>query len=138
MKLTKLLLALLCAAFTVMAAVPQDADEQAFIAAMKTVMPINGSFRKNVEAKDSAAAKADAAKLEAIYKTSEQFWTKRKAQDAIDLSKTARAAAAEMGKLAAAGEWDKIAAEAGKLQATCKACHDAHRGGSREAGWTIK
>jgi cytochrome c556 len=138
MKLAKLMLALLCAAFTVIAAVPQDADEAAFTAAMKTVLPTNGSFRKNVEAKDSAAAKADAAKLEAIFKTSEEFWTKRKAQDAIDLSKAGRAAAAEMGKLAGAGEWDKIAAEAAKAQATCKACHDAHRGGSREAGWTIK
>ena len=138
MKLTKLFLALLCAAFTVLAATPQDADEQALSAAMKTVMPTNGSWRKNVEAKDSAAAKADAAKLEAVFKTSEEFWTKRKAQDAIDLSKTARAAAAELGKLAGAGEWDKLPAEQMKLQATCKACHDAHRGGSREAGWTIK
>lgn len=138
MKLTKLLLALMCAAFTVLAVVPQDADEQALSAAMKTVMPTNGSMRKNVEAKDSAAAKADAAKLEAIFKTSEEFWTKRKAQDAIDLSKAARAAAAEMGKIAAAGEWDKLGAEQMKLQATCKACHDAHRGGSREAGWSIK
>jgi cytochrome c556 len=138
MKVTKLLLALLCAAFTVIAAVPQDADEAAFVAAMKTVMPTQGSLRKNIEAKDSAAAKADAAKLEAIFKTSEEFWTKRKAQDAIDLSKTARAAAAEMGKLAGAGDWDKIGAEGAKVQQTCKACHDAHRGGSREAGWTIK
>ena len=138
MKLTKLLLALMCAAFTVMAVVPQDADEQSFMAAMKTVMPTSGSMRKNVEAKDSAAAKADAAKLEAIFKTSEEFWTKRKAQDGIDLSKAARAAAAEMGKIAGAGEWDKLGAEQMKLQATCKACHDAHRSGSREAGWSIK
>lgn len=134
MKLTKLMLVLMCAAFTVVAAV----DEAAFTAAMKTILPTNGSLRKNVEAKDSAAAKADAEKLAAIFKASEEFWTERKAQDAIDLSKAGKAAATEIAKFAAAGEWDKIAAEAGKVQATCKACHDAHRGGSREAGWTIK
>ena len=134
MKLTKLMLVLMCAAFTVVAAV----DEAAFTAAMKTVIPTNNGLKKQIEAKDTAAAKAEADKLVAIFKTSEEFWTSRKAQDAIDLSKAGKAAAMEIAKFAAAGEWDKIAAEQMKVQATCKACHDAHRGGSREAGWTIK
>jgi cytochrome c556 len=134
----KLLLVLLFAAFAAFAAVPQPLDEQAFTAAMKTMLPTQGSLRKNIEAKNADGAKADAAKLEAIFKTSEEFWTERKADDAVEWSKQGKAGAAEIGKLAGAGEWDKIPDAQKKVGSTCSACHTAHREGSRESGYKIK
>ena len=138
MKLLKLTLALTFSALTVLAATPRAFDQAAFEAAMKTILPTSGSLRKNVTDKNADGAKADAAKLEAIFKTSEEFWKSRNAQDAVDLSVTGKTAAAAIGKLAAAGEWDKIPAEQQKVQSTCMACHNAHREGSREAGYKIK
>jgi cytochrome c556 len=138
MKLLKLSLVLTMLAFSVFAAAPLTFDEAALEAAMKTILPTNGSLRKNVTEKNADGAKADAAKLEAIFKTSEDFWKERKAQDGVDLSVAGKTAAAAIGKLAAAGEWDKIPAEQQKIQATCMACHNAHREGSRETGYKVK
>lgn len=134
----KLLLVLLFATFAAYATVPRSFDEAAFTAAMKTIMPTQGSLRKNIEAKNADGVKADAAKLEAIFKTSEEFWKERKADDGVEWSKQAKAGAAEIGKLAAAGEWDKIPDAQKKVGSTCSACHTAHREGSRESGYKIK
>jgi cytochrome c556 len=138
MKLLKLSVVLTLTALSVLAGTPRAFDQAAFEAAMKTILPTAGSLRKNVADKNADGAKADAAKLEAIFKTSEDFWTERKAQDAVDFSATGKTAAAAIGKLAAAGEWDKIPAEQQKIQATCSGCHSAHREGSREAGYKVK
>ncbi|MEP7338863.1 MAG: hypothetical protein ABI977_14105 [Acidobacteriota bacterium] len=134
----KLLLVLLFAGFAAFAAVPPSFDEQAFTAAMKTILPTQGSLRKNIEAKNADGAKADAAKLEAIFKTSEEFWTERKADDAVEWSKQGKAGAAEIGKLAAAGEWDKIPDAQKKVGSTCSACHTAHREKLPDGGYKIK
>jgi cytochrome c556 len=133
----KLLLVLLFATFAAIAAIPHP-DEQAFSAAMKTIMPTQGSLRKNIEAKNAEGVKTDAAKLEGIFKTSEEFWTERKADDAIAWSKQGKEGAAEIGKLAGAGEWEKIPDAQKKVGATCSACHAAHREGSRDTGYKIK
>lgn len=138
MKFLKLSLVLAFTAISVFATAPLAFDEAAFEAAMKTILPTSGSLRKNVTEKNADGAKADAAKLEAIFKTSEDFWKERKAQDAVDLSTAGKVAAAAIGKLAAAGEWDKIPDEQKKIQATCMACHNSHREGSRETGYKIK
>jgi len=132
----KLVLVLLFAVFTVFAVTPPD--EQAFVAAMKTIMPTQGSLRKNIEAKNAEGVKADAEKLEAIFKTSEDFWKERKADDAVEWSKTGKAGAAEIGKLAAAGEWEKIPDAQKIVGSTCSACHNAHREKLPEGGYKIK
>ncbi len=134
----KLLLVLLFATFAAYAAIPRSLDEQAFSAAMKTIMPTQGSLRKNIEAKNADGVKADAAKLEAIFKTSEEFWKERKADDGVEWSKQGKAGAAEIAKLAGAGEWEKIPDAQKKVGSTCMACHTAHREGSRESGYKIK
>ncbi|MDX2044357.1 MAG: hypothetical protein SF097_24320 [Acidobacteriota bacterium] len=132
----KLFLVMLFAAVFVVAAVPQsEADLEA---AMKQVLPASGSLRGNVTAKNADGAKSDAAKLEKIFKTSEDFFAARKTQDAVDWSKQAKEAAAAIGKLAAAGEWDKIPDEQKKIQATCMACHNAHREKLPDGGYKIK
>lgn len=134
----KLFLVMLFAAFAIVgfAAAPQS--EEAFVAAMKKVIPTNGSLGKNVTAKDVEATKKDAAALEEIFKVSEGFWKARKAQDAIDWSIQGKNAAAEVGKLAAAGEWDKIPDARKKIQETCMACHNAHREKLADGSYKIK
>lgn len=133
----KLFVVLLFAAFTVIAAVPPQ-EEQDLAAAMKTIIPTNGSLRRNVEAKNAEGAKADAAKLEAIFKTSEDFWKKRDAKDAVEWSRTGKAGAAEIAKLAGAGEWDKILDVQKQIQSTCSACHTAHREKLEGGGYKVK
>jgi cytochrome c556 len=132
----KLFLVMLFTAFAVFAATPQSGED--FSAAMKKVIPTNGSLGKNVTAKDAEAVKKDAAALEAIFKTSEDFWKARKVQDAIDWSIQAKNGAAEVGKLAAAGEWEKIPDVRKKIQETCMACHTAHREKLEGGGYKIK
>ncbi len=134
----KLFLVMLFAGFTVFAfaATPQSEDE--FVAAMKKVLPTQGSLRKGVEAKDAAAVKKDAEALAAIFKTSEAFWKARKAQDAVDFSAQAVAGANEIAKLAAAGEWDKVPDAQKKVGATCMGCHNTHREKLPEGGYKIK
>lgn len=132
----KLFLVMLFTAFAVFAAVPQS--EQDFEAAMKKMLPTQGSLGKNIAAKDAEAVKKDAAALEEIFKTSEGFWKARKTQDATEWSAQAKAAAAEIGKLATAGEWEKIPDARKKIQETCTACHTAHREKLPEGGYKIK
>jgi cytochrome c556 len=134
----KLLLVLLFASFAAFAAIPRSLDHEAFSAAMKTIISTQNSLRKNVEAKSADGVKADAAKLEAIFKTSEDFWTEKKVDDAIAWSKQGKEGAAEIGKLAAAGEWEKIPDAQKKVGSTCSACHTAHREKLPEGGYKIK
>lgn len=133
----KLVLVLLFTAMAAFATIPQ-ASEADYEAAMKKVLPTQGSLKKGIEAKDAEAVKKDAAVLEAVFKTSEEFWKARKAQDAIDLSVQAKAGAAEIAKLAGAGEWDKIPDAQKKVGSTCMACHNAHREKLPEGGYKIK
>ncbi|MDX2032997.1 MAG: hypothetical protein SF339_20135 [Blastocatellia bacterium] len=132
----KLFLVLLFAAFAVTANVA--VTEEQYMAAMKKVLPMQGSLKKGIEAKDAEAVKKDAAVLEAVFKLSEDFWKERKAQDGVDLSIQAKQGAAEIGKLAGAGEWDKIPEAQKKVGATCMACHNAHREKLPEGGYKIK
>lgn len=134
----KLFLVLLFAAFTAFAAMPQPQNEEAFEAAMKKVLPTQGSLRKGIEAKDAEAVKKDAAALEAIFKTSEDFWKSRNTQDAVDWSVQAKSGAAEIAKYAGDGEWEKIPDAQKKIQSTCMACHTAHREKLPEGGYKIK
>ena len=134
----KLFLVTLLAAFAIVgfATVPQT--EQDYEAAMKKVLPAQGNLKKGIEAKDAAAVKKEAAVLEAVFKLSEDFWKARKAQDAIDWSITAKQGAAEIGKLAGEGTWDKIPDAQKKVGGTCMACHTAHREKLPEGGYKIK
>ena len=95
--------------------------------------PVNlGSLNKNIAAKDSAAATADAQKLEATFKQVEDFWKKRGgAEDAVNFAAKAQTAVAAIAKDVSAGNFDQAAADVKSLQANCGGCHMAHREGSQ-------
>lgn len=134
----KLFIVMLFAVFTAFAALPTTQDEMALVKAMKTMQPLAGSLRQGIQAKDPEAVKTAAATLEENFKTSEEFWKARKAQDAVEWSIAGKEAAAEIGKAAAASEWDKIPELQKKVGATCSACHAAHREKTADGGYKIK
>jgi hypothetical protein len=107
--------------------IAQDAAE--YKTWMKSIPPSVTAIRN---ATDTAAAASDATKLAETFDKVAAFWKARSADDAVKLAETARDAA----KAIASGEGDK-AANLQKIQATCGACHRAHREGSAP-DFTIK
>jgi cytochrome c556 len=138
MNLMKLSLVLLLAVFTAFAAAPQDQDEQEHPGWMKTAQATAGSLRKNIEAKAAEDIAKNAATMEEVFKKCEDFWTKRKTDDAIKWSQQARAAAKEIGEAAKGGDMDKAQAGLKSLMSNCAACHTAHRERLPEGGFKIK
>jgi cytochrome c556 len=138
MKLMKLSLVLLFAVFTAVAATPRIQDEQEYSGLMKSVQATVGSIRKNLEAKAAEDVAKDAGKLEEAFKKSEEFWTKRKTEDAIKWSQQSQAAAKEVGAAAKGGDWEKAAASMRGVMGGCAGCHGAHREKLPEGGYKIK
>jgi len=137
MKLMKLLLVLFIAAFTVLAAPrPQEIEEHA--GWMKTIQATTGSLRKNIEGKASDDIAKDAAKIEEVFKKSEEFWTKRNTEDAVKWSQEAQAAAKEIADAAKGGDMEKASTGLRSLMGKCSACHSAHRERLPEGGYKIK
>src|SRR5581483_1461442 len=67
-----------------------------YVKNMKDTNAAAASLRKNVEAKDYAAIAKDAATLKALFSSTEEFWTNRKADDAIAVAKTGVKAATDL------------------------------------------
>src|SRR6185295_15173597 len=99
-----------------------DADYQGY---MKIIGPTSGSMQKNIAAKDAAATRADAQKLNDTFKLVEAFWQKRGAADAVNFAKNAQSVTEMVAKSAAAGDMDKAAMDAKGLGANCGGCHMA-------------
>lgn len=116
----------------------QSREEQEFQSWMKTTFATSGSLRKNIESKTADGAAADAAKLEAVFKQVGEFFAKRNADDAVKWSQQAVTAAREAGAAAKAGDFEKAAASMKGMNATCTACHAAHRERLPEGGYKIK
>jgi hypothetical protein len=99
-----------------------------FDAWMRTIDEKNQSVQRNIAAKDSDAAAADAKALQETFKRVEGFWAKRgNAQDAIELSQKAQEQAAEVVKSAGAKDYDTASMQSIKIAQTCTACHRLYR-----------
>jgi hypothetical protein len=120
---------ILIASFAALTAISIAQDAAEYKTWMKSVPPSVGAIRN---AADNAAAASDATKLADTFDKVAAFWKTREAADAVKLAETARDAA----KAIASGTGDK-ADNLQKLQATCGACHRAHREGSAP-DFTIK
>ena len=84
-------------------------------------------LRGHVPAKDYDAIAKDAATLKANFAKIEAFWTQKKVEDAIKLSKDGGKAAADLETAAKAKDDAGITAAMGKITPTCGGCHTAHR-----------
>jgi cytochrome c556 len=116
----------------------QSADEQEYEKWMKTVNATVGSLRTNIQGKLPDAAAKDAATLAEIFKKSEEFWKGRKKDDAVEWSKKAAAAAAEIETAAKANDFDKAGTSARGMMGNCAGCHNAYREKIPEGGYRFK
>jgi len=138
MKLMKLLLVLLVAVFTAFAAAPRAQEEEEHAGWMKTAQATAGDLRRNIENKATDDLAKDAAKMEEVFKKCEEFWTKRKTEDAVKWSQQAQASAKEIADAARGGDMEKAAASLRSLMGNCAACHGAHRERAPGGGYKIK
>ena len=104
-------------------------------ASMKAVAPVWTSLQAKIDAGDAAGVAADGAKLEALFKDAETFFTKSKMQQAAGWSKDQAALFGGVAKAGKAGTVDKAAkATLGK----CKQCHDVYRQKNQDGSFTLK
>lgn len=112
-----------------------DAEYQGW---MKTVGATSGSLRKNLAAKDGAAASADAKKLQDVFAQVHEYWQAKRVDDAVTTAADASAGFRNVAALASDGKFDEASAAMQKASATCGACHTAHREKAADGSWKIK
>lgn len=116
--------------------IASDAD---YAATMKEIGSLNGLLGKAIKggAVDDAA-KAAPARLEALFKNVEGYWSAKKVADATTAAQTAITAAQAVSK--AFGANDMAAAETARasLASQCMGCHTAHREKLPEGGFKMK
>lgn len=127
------LAALMAASSASMLSAQSKTDED-FDKLMKSVGQANGAMRK---AADSTATAAEAAKLVALFKDSQQFWTARNNKEAADWSAAAATHAAAIETAAKANKTEDVAAHQKELGASCQTCHTKYRE-KTETGFAIK
>jgi hypothetical protein len=112
--------------FLVAAGFAQSVDE--FDAWMRTIDEKTQSVQRNIAAKDSTAASADAKSLAETFQLVENFWKQRgNAQDAVELSQKARQQAGAVAKAIAAKDFDAASTQSIQIAETCTACHRLYR-----------
>ena len=127
-------LALLAAVTSAALLSAQAKTDEDYDKLMKGVGAARGAM---VKATDPATTGAEAAKLVALFKDAQQFWTARNNKEAADWAASAGAHAAEIQKAAAAGNVEGIAAHAKELGGVCQTCHTKYRE-KTETGFAIK
>jgi hypothetical protein len=114
--------------FAFMAGLAFAQSVDAFDAWMQTIDDKNQSVQRNIAAKDSAAAAADAKVLDETFQLVENFWKQRgNAPDAVELSQKARQQAVAVAKAIAAKDFDGASSQSIHIAETCTACHRLYR-----------
>jgi hypothetical protein len=83
-------------------------------------------FRVAVTDKDAKAAAAALTKIEALMQKTEGYWTAKKANDGVALTKETRTLASQAAAAAAKGSLGDAGAGFEKMTAKCNACHELH------------
>ncbi len=117
--LYRLMIATLC--FTAIGLAEDDLESW-----MKAAGAGAGAIKKSLDAKNNADAAEAAHKLEGVFENVEKYCT-GKSEDAAKFAGSAKSAAKEIAEAAHAGNSDAASAAFGKLGASCKGCHEAHR-----------
>jgi cytochrome c556 len=105
---------------------------------MKDVASTYASVKKNLDANVGPAAAADAAKLQTLFKETEDFWSQFKTKDALDAAKGAQDAAAAIGAAAKANNIQKAQTSYNGVGKFCAACHASHREQMPDKSYKIK
>ena len=110
--------------FGMTALTQEEADYQKW---MKTTGATAGTLRKNLDAKNSEGATADAKKLQETFQQVHDFWQKKGVNDAMQFAMDASSGFKEVGELASAGKFEDASAALKKTMANCAGCHKVHR-----------
>jgi len=94
---------------------------------MKDIAATYAAVKKDLDSNVSAAVVTDAAKLQALFKDTEEFWTPFKTKDALDAAKGAQDASAAIGAAAKANNIQKAQASYNAVGKFCNGCHTSHR-----------
>jgi hypothetical protein len=108
------------------AASAQAPDASAHKQWMNDASDAQEDYRFAVADKDQKAAAAALGTLEALMAKTVDYWTAKKADDGVKLSKDARALAAQASAAVKAGNMSEAGEAFDKMGATCNACHDLH------------
>jgi cytochrome c556 len=93
---------------------------------MKDISVTYASVKKNLDANAAPAVAADAAKLQALFKDTEDFWAVFK-KNALDAAEGAQDAAGAIAAAAKANSMQKAQASYNGVGKFCNACHTSHR-----------
>src|SRR5215470_7130507 len=105
---------------------------------MKDVAATYASVKKNLDANSAPAVAADAAKLQELFKETEDFWAQFKTKDALDAAKGAHDAVAAIGAAAKANNVQEAQASYNSVGKFCNACHTSHREQMPDKSYKIK
>lgn len=125
-------------AIILISAVSMFAQKRPYDQIMKEVAPTFANLKKNLDTSAFPAAAQDAAKLEALFKETENFWAPFKTKDALDFSKGAAVAASAVAAAANEGNGQKAQAAYASVGKYCKGCHDSHRELMPDKSYRIK
>ncbi len=121
------ILAVAAASVLAIGVMANEKPSDAYVKSMKETNAAAQSLKKNVEAKNYEGVATDAASLKTLFSGTEEFWTARKADDAITAAKAGVQAATDLETAAKAKNAEGVTTAAKAVNATCKSCHDAHR-----------
>lgn len=105
---------------------------------MKEVGPTFASLKAKLDGNNAAGAAQDAAKLEALFKETENFWLPFETKDALDAAKSAGAATANIQAALRDNNIQKAQAAYAGIGKSCKGCHDSHREQMPDKSYKIK
>jgi hypothetical protein len=108
------------------AAAAQAPDAAAHKQWMNDASDAQDDYRFAVGEKNQQGAVEALTKLEALMGRTEEYWTARKADDAVKLARQSRALAAQAAAAARSGNMSASGEAFDKMGATCNSCHDLH------------
>lgn len=120
---TALTVVLICA--SVMTVLSQQ--KRPYDVVMKDVNGTFATLKKDLDANSMSSAAQDAAKLQGLFKETENFWTAFRTKDAIDFAKGAQTASQAIAAAATEGNGQKAQSAYASVGKNCKGCHDSHR-----------
>jgi hypothetical protein len=117
------LLTLISAVRVAAQATPSAEEHKAW---MNDASDAEEDFRFAVTDKDAKAAAASLTKIEGLMQKTEVYWTAKKANDGVALTKDTRALASQAAAAAAKGSLTDAGAGFETMTAKCNACHELH------------
>jgi cytochrome c556 len=109
-----------------------------YVQAMKEIQAAAQAVNQIPKTQDFKAASQAAAKARTAFLYVQGFWTERKATDAAELAAAGAKAAGDIVVAADLSSTEGVDYSAKEMNATCMACHTAHRERKDDGTFTIK